>query len=178
MARWIRTADELARLVDELGSARAIGIDIEGDSLHHYTEQTCLIQLSSNSGRAWLVDPLALDDLTPLAPIFTDPAILKVVHAGDNDVTALRRDFNFRFRTMFDTAIAAKLLGDSELGLQAIVRNELGVELTKGSQKDDWSKRPLTAKQEAYAIADVEHLMALAARFTQRLAEAGRTECW
>ncbi len=176
MARWVRTADELARLVDELAGARAIGIDIEGDSLHHYTEQTCLLQVSSNTGGAWLVDPLALDDLSPLAPIFTDPAILKVVHAGDNDVTAMRRDFDFRFRTMFDTAIAAKLLGDSELGLQAIARNELGLELTKGSQKDDWSKRPLTAKQEAYAIADVEHLMDLAARFTHRLAEAGRTE--
>ena len=77
---------------------------------------------------------------------------------------------------MFDTSIAARLLGDTEVGLQALVRNELGVELSKGSQRDDWSKRPLTAKQEAYALADVAHLMALAARLTDRLADAGRTE--
>jgi ribonuclease D len=77
---------------------------------------------------------------------------------------------------MFDTSIAARLLGDTEVGLQALVRNELGIELSKGSQKDDWSKRPLTAKQEAYALADVAHLMELAAVFTRRLAEAGRTE--
>lgn len=176
MTLWIRTADQLHDLVDELAGSKAIGIDTEGDSLHHYTEQTCLIQVSAFGGGAWLVDPIALDDLSPLAPILANPAVLKVVHAGDNDVTAMRRDFGFTFRTMFDTSIAAKLLGDTELGLQAIVRNELGVELSKGSQKDDWSKRPLTGKQETYALADVLHLMDLAARFTARLADAGRTE--
>jgi ribonuclease D len=98
------------------------------------------------------------------------------VHGGDNDITSMRRDFGFSFRTLFDTAIAARLLGDRELGLQALVRNELGVELSKGSQRDDWSKRPLTAKQEAYALADVQHLMALADRLTQRLRAAGRVD--
>lgn len=173
---WIRTADQLDDLVDELAGCRAIGIDTEADSLHHYTEKVCLIQLAAFDGASWLVDPLALRDLTPLAPIFADPSVLKVVHGGSNDVTSLRRDFGFEFRTMFDTAIAARLLGDTEVGLQALVRNQLGVELSKGSQRDDWSKRPLTPKQEAYALADVEHLMALAAGLTDRLAAAGRTE--
>jgi ribonuclease D len=173
---WIRTADQLDGLVDELAGCRAIGIDTEADSLHHYTEKVCLIQLTAFGRASWLVDPLALRDLAPLAPIFADPSVLKVVHGGDNDVTSLRRDFGFAFRTMFDTAIAARLLGDTEVGLQALVRNQLGVELSKGSQRDDWSKRPLTPKQEAYALADVEHLMALAARMTDRLAAAGRTE--
>ena len=174
--RWIRTTAELVELVGELATCRALGIDTEGDSLHHYTEKVCLIQLAAFGGGSCLVDPLALPDLTPLAPIMADAAILKVVHGGDNDVTSMRRDFGFTFRTMFDTSIAARLLGDTELGLQALVRNELGVELSKGSQKDDWSKRPLTPKQEAYALADVEHLFALASNFTVRLAEAGRTE--
>ena len=174
--RWIRTAVELEALVDELTPCRALGIDTEGDSLHHYTEKVCLIQLTAFGGSSWLVDPLALPDLSPLGPILADPSVLKVVHGGDNDVTSMRRDFGFTFRTMFDTSIAARLVGDTELGLQALVRNELGVELSKGSQKDDWSKRPLTAKQEAYALADVAHLMALAANLTERLAEAGRTD--
>jgi ribonuclease D len=174
--RWIRTAAQLAELAGELATCRALGIDTEGDSLHHYTQKVCLIQLALFGGGSCLVDPLALPDLSPLAPIMADPKILKVVHGGDNDVTSMRRDFGFSFRTMFDTSIAARLLGDTELGLQALVRNELGVELSKGSQKDDWSKRPLTAKQEAYALADVEHLFALATNLTQRLAEAGRTE--
>jgi ribonuclease D len=175
-SRWIRTAAELDALVDDLTGCRAIGIDTEADSLHHYTEKVCLLQLSALGGASWLVDPLALGDLSPLAPILSDPSVLKVVHGGDNDVTSLRRDFGFSFRCMFDTSIAARLLGDTEVGLQALVRNELGVELSKGSQRDDWSKRPLTSKQEAYALADVAHLMALAARLTARLAAAGRTE--
>ena len=176
MTRWIRTPDELDALADELSGKRAIAFDIEADSLHHYTEKVCLLQIAALGGTAWLVDTLALRDLSPLAPIFSDPSILKVVHGGDNDVTSMRRDFGVTFRTMFDTSIAARLLGDTELGLQALVRNELGIELTKGSQKDDWSKRPLTAKQEAYALADVAHLMELASRLTARLATAGRTE--
>ena len=174
--RWIRTQAELVVLVEELASCRALGIDTEGDSLHHYTDKICLIQLRALNGGSCLIDPLALPDLSLLAPIMADAKILKVVHGGDNDVTAMRRDCGFSFRTMFDTSIAARLLGDTELGLQALVRNELGIELTKGSQKDDWSKRPLTPKQEAYALADVEHLFALATNLTARLADAGRTE--
>ncbi len=172
---WIRTADQLLDLVDVLSGCRAIGIDTEADSLHHYTEQVCLIQLTAFGGDSWLVDPLALRDLAPLAPIFADGTVLKVLHGGDNDVTSLRRDFGFSFRTLFDTSIAARLLGDTEVGLQALVRNELGVELSKSSQRDDWSRRPLSPKQEAYALADVQHLMALASRLTDRLAAAGRT---
>ncbi len=174
--RWIRTKAELVVLVEELVACRAVGIDTEGDSLHHYTDKICLIQLKALDGGSCLIDPIALPDLSPLAPLMANAKILKVVHGGDNDVTAMRRDFGFSFRTMFDTSIAARLLGDTELGLQALVRNELGIELSKGSQKDDWSKRPLTPKQEAYALADVEHLFALATNLTMRLAEAGRTE--
>jgi ribonuclease D len=174
--RWIRTAGELDALVDELTTCRALGIDTEADSLHHYTEKVCLIQMTAFGGASWLIDPLALGDLSALAPILADASVLKVVHGGDNDVRLMRRDFGFTFQTMFDTSIAARLLGDTELGLQALVRNLLGVELSKGSQKDDWSKRPLTPKQEAYALADVDHLMALAANLTERLAAAGRTD--
>jgi ribonuclease D len=175
-ARWIRTAAQLGELVDGLAGCRAIGFDTEADSLHHYTEKVCLLQLTAFGGDSWLVDPLALRDLAPLAPLFADATVLKVVHGGDNDVTSMRRDFGFVFRTMFDTAIAARLLGDTEVGLQALVRDQLGVELSKGSQRDDWSKRPLTPKQEAYALADVEHLMALATGLTRRLAASSRTE--
>ena len=176
LTRWIRTPAQLEALVDELAGCRAIGIDTEADSLHHYTEQVCLIQLAAHGGGSCLIDPLAIEDLSALAPILADASVLKVLHGGDNDVTSMRRDFGFEFRTMFDTGIAARLLGDTELGLQAMVRNELGVELSKGSQRDDWSRRPLTSTQEVYALADVAHLFELATRLTARLAEAGRTE--
>ena len=174
--RWVRTTDQLADLVAELEGCRAIAIDTEADSLHHYTEKVCLIQLAAFGGDSCLIDPLALKDLSRLAPILADASVLKVLHGGDNNITSMRRDFGFTFRTLFDTGIAARLLGDTELGLQAMVRNELGIELSKGSQRDDWSKRPLTATQEAYALADVAYLFELASRLTARLAAAGRTE--
>src|SRR3954468_5289475 len=101
--QWVPTADQLDALVEELAGCRAIGLDTEADSLHHYTEKVCLIQLTAFGRASWLVDPLALRDLAPLAPIFADPSVLKVVHGGNNDVTSLRRDFGFEFRTLFDT---------------------------------------------------------------------------
>ena len=87
-----------------------------------------------------------------------------MLHGADYDVTTLKRDCGFSFASLFDTMIAARLLGRSELGLVAVARDELGVTLTKTNQKDDWSRRPLTPQQEAYALADVTHLVALRER--------------
>ena len=104
------------------------------------------------------------------APRLADERLVKVLHGADYDVTTLKRDFGFRFASLFDTMIAARLLGRSELGLVAVARDELGVTLTKTNQKDDWSRRPLTPQQEAYALADVVHLVALRERLAERLA--------
>jgi ribonuclease D len=97
-----------------------------------------------------------------------------VLHGADYDVTTLKRDFGFAFASLFDTMIAARLLGRTEVGLVAVVRDELGVALTKDSQRDDWSRRPLTPRQEAYALADVAHLVPLFERLSEKLAGAGR----
>ena len=94
-------------------------------------------------------------DLAPLGAAMADPRLVKVLHGADYDVTTLKRDFGFSFASLFDTMLAARLLGKSELGLVAVARDELGVTLTKTNQKDDWSRRPLTPQQEAYALADV-----------------------
>src|SRR4029453_5331053 len=110
------------------------------------------------------VDPLAGEDMSALAPLLADPGIVKILHGADYDVTTLKRDFGFRFASLFDTMIAARFLGLPEVGLQAVARAELGVELSKESQKDDWSRRPLTPVQEAYALADVQHLIPLHTR--------------
>jgi ribonuclease D len=86
------------------------------------------------------------------------------------------RDFGLRFAGLFDTMIAARFLGLSGVGLQALARSELGIELSKDSQKDDWSRRPLTPVQEAYALADVRHLIDLQRRLAERLREKGRLD--
>ena len=176
MTQWIRTSEEIARLADSLRGSRALAIDTESDSLHHHREKVCLIQLASDAGHAVLIDPLAGGDLAPLGALFADPAVAKVLHGADYDVTTLKRDFGFTFRGLFDTMIAARMLAMKEIGLAAVAAAELGVTLSKDSQKDDWSRRPLTPTQERYALADVEHLLRLRDRLVEKLVAAGRLD--
>lgn len=174
MTPWIRTADELAAFVESLAGSRVLAIDTESDSLYHHREKVCLIQLAPEGRSVRLVDPLAFSDLSALAAVLADRTVVKVAHGAEYDVATLKRDFGFRFAGLLDTMIVARFLGLGVLGLQALLRAELGVEIDKGSQKDDWSRRPLDPQQEAYAMADVEHLVALAATLGARLQAAGR----
>jgi ribonuclease D len=171
---WVRTGEELERLAAELRASRTIALDSESDSLHHHREKVCLVQVAAEGGRTWLVDPLALRDLRPLAPLIADPDVAKVFHGADYDVTTMKRDFGFAFAGLFDTMIAARFLGLPAVGLQAVAQSELGIALSKDSQKDDWSRRPLTPTQERYAREDVRHLHTLRDRLAERLAEQGR----
>ncbi len=173
---WIRTPEALAELARSLEGCRTVGLDTESDSLYHHFEKVCLVQIATDRGDAWLVDSLVLRDLSPLAPAMADPGLVKVLHGADYDVTTLKRDFGFSFASIFDTMIAARLLGRSEIGLAAVARDELGTALTKTNQKDDWSRRPLSPGQEAYALADVLHLVALRERLEAKLLAAGRLD--
>lgn len=150
-----------------------MALDTEGDSLHHYPERLALVQLATPDG-VWLVDPLAVTDLTPLTPVFAETRPLVVVHAGDNDLSHLKRRYGFGFRSIFDTAIAARFLGGKALGLDTLLESWLAVTLPPSRQRDDWSARPLTAAQLTYAAADVRHLFALKARLTEELRAVGR----
>jgi len=174
LSHWVRTEAELAGLLSALSGCRAVALDTESDSLHHHREKVCLVQVASDRGQAWLVDPLSGLDLHPLGPLLADPAVAKVFHGADYDVTTLKRDFGFTLAGLFDTMIAARFLGLPEIGLMALAKAELGVSLTKDSQKDDWSVRPLTPTQEFYALSDVLHLLALRQRLVDRLGELGR----
>jgi len=171
---WVRTPEQLTHLAESLAGASALALDTESDSLHHHVEKVCLVQLATDRGDACLIDPLALRDLSPLAPIMADGGIAKVLHGADYDVTTLKRDFGFRFAGLFDTMIAARFLGRPQIGLQALAQAELGVALSKESQRDDWSRRPLSPTQEQYALADVAHLLVLQARLAGELRQLGR----
>ena len=158
----------------ELSAAPALALDTEGDSLHHYPERLALIQIGAPDGSVWLIDPLALPDLGALAPLFAEPERLLVLHAGDNDLVHLKRRWNFKFGSVFDSAIAGRFLGGRALGLDVLLETYLGVALPPSRQKDDWSKRPLTTAQTVYAAADVQHLFALRARLIEELTKIGR----
>ncbi len=173
---WVRTAEELRALVASLSGVKTLAVDSEADSLHHYPAKLCLVQLASD-GEAWLVDPLALGDLEPLAPLFADPAIVKILHAADNDLAYLKRLYRFTVVSLFDTAIAARCLGLSSLGLDDLLLTYLGVQPGKSRQKDDWSRRPLSPPQEIYALNDVLHLIPLRARLQEELRARGR-QAW
>jgi ribonuclease D len=171
---WVRTPEGVAELARAIAGCRSIGLDTESDSLYHYFDKVCLVQVATDRGDAFLVDTLAVRELGALAPALADPGLVKVLHGADYDVTTLKRDFGFSFASIFDTMIAARLLGKEAIGLAAVARDELGVMLDKGNQKDDWSRRPLSPKQEAYALADVRYLVELSARLEAKLRERGR----
>jgi len=173
---WIRTSDDLQALAGELGGAGAVAIDTEADSLHHYPGKLCLVQVADRSRRGHLIDPLALRDLSPLGPVLADPGTLKVLHAADNDLAYLKRLYGVTVAALFDTAVAARFLGATSLGLEGLLTQYLGVTAVKSRQKDDWSRRPLTPEQEAYALDDVLHLIPLRERLLEALHALGRAQ--
>jgi ribonuclease D len=174
---WIRTPAEAEALARELSGLPAVALDTEADSLHHYPERLCLVQLADPQGRVFLLDALALLDLEPLRRLFADPATVKVLHSGDNDVVYLKRRFGLAFARLSDTMLAARFLGVRELGLERLLLKYLDVQPVRSQQKTDWARRPLTASQEAYAAEDVRHLITLRDRLLADLRAIGR-EGW
>jgi ribonuclease D len=171
---WIQSAPGLAGLVRALTGAAEVAVDTEGDSLHHYPARLSLVQLAGPAGDAWLVDPLAVEDLRPLGRIFGDPATTTVLHAGDNDLVDLKRRHGLTFARIFDTSVAARFLGAPALGLDVLLTTYLAVDLPPSRQKDDWSERPLSESQLRYAVGDVEYLLPLKARLVEELTRIGR----
>ena len=174
---WIRTPAEAEALARELRGLPAVAVDTEADSLHHYPERLCLIQLADPGGRVFFVDTLVLLDLEPLRRLFADPATVKVFHSGDNDVVYLKRRFGLAFAGLSDTMLAARFLGVRELGLERLLLKYLDVQPVRSQQKTDWARRPLTPTQEVYAAEDVRHLITLRERLLAELRAIGR-EGW
>jgi ribonuclease D len=171
---WIKTPAEIDALVASLKGAKALSIDTEADGLHHYPVKLCLVQVADDRGRGHLADPLVLPTLAPLGQFFADPGVVKVLHAADNDLGYLKRLYGFTVENLFDTAIAARFLGVTSLSLDGLLRDFLGVDPGPSRQKDDWSKRPLSAAQETYALNDVLHLIPLRDRLLEALHDKGR----
>ena len=169
----ITTALRLAEVADILSQQTEIAVDLEMDSLHHYREKVCLMQVSTRQ-QSWLIDPLALTSLAPLAAPLNNPEIVVVMHGSDYDIRSLHRDFGIEVTNLFDTMIAARFLGIAEFGLAALLRARFGIELDKKYQKADWSKRPLSREMCAYATADTSDLLALYDQFRAELEQKNR----
>ena len=167
----IDTDEKLAALLPKLRAARWLAIDTEADSLHAYPEKVCLIQISTVHGDE-LVDPLAEINLDPLFDVFNAHEL--IFHAADYDLRLLEKHHQFTPSAIFDTMLAARLLGERQFGLSALVENFLGVKLDKGSQKADWALRPLTERMENYARNDTHYLKPLADKLKSALEAKGR----
>jgi len=171
----IRDLPELERLAAGMAGQQRIAVDTESNSLHAYRERVCLIQFSSMNSD-YLVDPLAIADLSCLAPIFSDPKIEKVFHAAEYDVLCLKRDFGFKMSNLFDTRIASRTLGRKRSGLGDILAEEFQVEINKRFQRANWGKRPLSAELLDYARLDTHFLLPLRDLLEKALRAAGRSE--
>jgi len=169
----ISSDTQLAELLPRLGSIKQVAVDTEADSLHCYFEKLCLIQLTFDDCD-YLVDPLAPLDLQPLCAALAEKEI--VLQGMDFDLRLLARACNFGARDVFDTVIAARLLGLREFSLAALVQQFFGVTLAKGSQKANWARRPLPRVMEEYAKNDTHFLLPLAAKMEAQLQARGRME--
>ena len=171
----ITKAERLSEVAAILGRQTEFAVDLEMDSLHHYQEKVCLIQVSTRT-ESWLIDPLALKDLSPLAAPLGDPLIRIVMHGADYDIRSLHRDFGIEVENLFDTMLASRFLGITEFGLAALLKARFGIELNKKYQKADWSKRPLSLEMSAYAAADTSDLLPLYDQLNAELLEKGRLQ--
>lgn len=166
----IETLSDLEQLAAHLDGMGRISVDLESDSFYSYHEKVCLLQISSASDD-FVIDPLAVLDLSPLGAIFRDPKVEKVFHAGEYDILCLKRDFGFEVANAFDTMIAARILGSRELGLAPLIQRYFDVTLSKKLQRSDWGKRPLTSAQIEYARMDTHYLLALRDILREELAK-------
>jgi ribonuclease D len=172
---FVRTPSALDEVTATFAAEGIVAVDTEAASFHKYRDRIYLIQLSDRS-RTAIVDPLALDTLTPLGGLLAAPGVEKVFHDADYDLRVLDRDYGFRAANLFDTRIAAQLAAEPALGLAALLEKYAGVRLAKEYQKADWSRRPLSDAMLAYAADDTRHLPDLRDRLRARLAELGRLD--
>ncbi|MBI4753730.1 HRDC domain-containing protein [Candidatus Desantisbacteria bacterium] len=175
---WITTLPAIETLRECVECETLIAVDTESDSFYSYFEKVCLLQVSTHE-TDYIVDPLAFPDangVATLAPIFANMQIQKIFHAAEYDILCLKRDYHFKFKNIFDTMIAARILGWKNVGLGSILQERFGIILNKKMQRSNWGHRPLTTEQISYASNDTHYLIALRNLQISELKRLGRLE--
>ncbi|MDP3940195.1 MAG: HRDC domain-containing protein [Deltaproteobacteria bacterium] len=174
-ASLIETKNALEDLAGALAGIPEIAIDTESNSFHNYHDRICLIQISIPD-KDFIIDPIAVPDLGPLKTIFLAEETQKIFHAAENDILLLKKHHGFEFLNVFDTLLAAQILGHREVGLASLLARLFDIRLDKGEQRSDWSRRPLSADQMLYAVHDTHHLIRLRDTLLEELRNADRLE--
>jgi ribonuclease D len=170
---YVQTEAELRSLADAIAGVPLLALDTEAAGYHRYLDRICLMQLSTRD-RTILVDTLAVTDLSPLGPVLERADTEIVLHDADYDLRLLRRDQDLGIARLFDTKVAAQLLGEPAIGLAGLAEKYLDVKLDKRHQRADWANRPLPPELLAYAAEDTRHLPRLRDILHDALAAMGR----
>lgn len=170
---YLDSPDAVDRFVAAIGTPHAIALDTEGASFHRYVDRIYLLQLSTSDQHA-IIDPLRVATPGPLGELLQSRNVEVVIHDADYDLRLLHQDYGWRVNNIFDTRVAAQLLGIRAFGLAALLESFFGVKLDKKHQRADWSMRPLPRDMLEYAAQDTMHLLALRERLTEALEKVGR----
>ncbi len=169
---FINKQPAFEELMGRLQNEKTLAIDTEANSLFAYQEQVCLIQISTET-KDYIIDPLPIEDLTSLGRICKDPAVEKVFHASEYDILIMRDDFDFEFNNLFDTMLAAQILGREKLGLDTLLQEIVGIKVNKKYQRANWGKRPLSNDMLQYAQMDTHYLIKIRQTLAAELEEKG-----
>ncbi len=170
---YLDSVEHVERFLGSIGTARILALDTEGASFHRFVDRIYLLQLSTREHTA-VVDPLPIGAPARLGALLEDPAVEVVFHDADYDLRLLHQDYGWHARNIFDTRIAAQLLGLKQFGLAALLERYFDVKLEKKHQRADWSMRPLTRDMLEYAAQDTMHLLPLRDRLRDALERARR----
>ncbi|OQY60090.1 MAG: hypothetical protein B6245_03225 [Desulfobacteraceae bacterium 4572_88] len=169
----IDTESKLKDFAKTLEGEADIAADLEADSMYHFKEKVCLLQMATPKANV-IIDPLQVRDLSPLIPFFKRHDIRKILHGADYDIRSLHRDFSIEINNLFDTQIACRFLGYRETGLEAVLQRRFSITLDKKYQRKNWSQRPLPADMMEYAAKDAIYLVSLANALEKELEAKGR----
>ncbi len=171
--QYLQTSREVQDLAQKLSAVVLVAADTEAAGYHRYRDTVCLLQLSTRL-ETYVIDTIAVTDLSPLVPIFARAETEVVFHDADYDLRLLHRDFGISVSNLFDTKIAAQFLGEPAFGLGSLVEKYLGITLEKKHQRADWAQRPLPADMLHYAAEDTRHLPKLRDALREELVKRGR----
>ena len=174
-ATYLDTDAAVEAWLASIRRANVLALDTEGASFHRFIDRIYLIQLSTRDQHA-IIDPLPISAPRLLGDIVEDPQVEIVFHDADYDLRLLHQDYGWQIRNVFDTRIAAQLLGIKAFGLAALLERNFGIKLDKKHQRADWSMRPLTVDMLDYAAQDTMNLLGLRDQLREELVTKGRLE--
>ncbi|GGB80026.1 ribonuclease D [Marinobacterium zhoushanense] len=173
---WIRDSSTLATYCERWRQLPMVALDTEFMRVDTFYPRPGLIQLSDQFD-CYLIDPLSIEDFSAFVELLADSAVLKVVHAGSEDLELFLNSYGVLPEPLFDTQVAAAFAGwGFSMGLQRLVAHALDVQLGKGETTSDWLQRPLTPEQEHYAALDVAYLPAIALELQAQLKQLQRLD--